>query len=80
MNGRERIESALCGEQPDRTPVLLHNFLLAIKESGITHADYRESPRVMADCHLRALEKYGHDGIFIDIDTIRDGRCDRGAR
>ncbi len=69
MNGRERIEAALRGEQPDQTPVMLHNFLLAITESGITHEQYRESPRLMADCHIRALEKYGHDGILLDIDT-----------
>lgn len=35
MNGCERIRAALCGESPDRTPVMLHNFMMA--EIGRAH-------------------------------------------
>lgn len=69
MNGYERITAALCGQRPDRTPVMLHNFLMAAKEAGVTMREYRESPEVIARVHTMAAEKYGLDGILVDIDT-----------
>ena len=35
MNGLERIMAALRGEQPDKTPVMLHNFMMAAREAGL---------------------------------------------
>lgn len=35
MNGYERITAVLKGETPDKVPVMLHNFLMAVKEYGI---------------------------------------------
>ena len=49
MNGYERIVAALNGRKPDRTPVMLHNFLMAAKEYGITMEQYRNNPRLIAD-------------------------------
>ncbi len=69
MTGKERIESALRGEQPDRTPVMLHNFLLAVKEAGFTMSEYREDPKCMAEAHIRAVETYQYDGVVVDLDT-----------
>ncbi|MBI5380312.1 MAG: uroporphyrinogen decarboxylase family protein [Opitutae bacterium] len=61
--------SALRGEQPDAVPIMLHNFLLAIHEAKRTHREYRESPRVIADTLIQAVETYHYDGILVDIDT-----------
>jgi len=69
MNGKQRIESALRGEQPDRVPVMLHNFLMAAREAGYTQRQYREDPRVIADSFIQAVERYGYDGILVDVDT-----------
>ena len=69
MNGYERIAAALAGRQPDRTPVMLHNFMMAAREAGVTMHQYRSDARQMARCHIEALEKYGYDGIMIDVDT-----------
>ena len=69
MNGKQRIDSVLKGEWPDRRPVLLHNFLMAAKEFGVTMKQYREDPVVIAKSHIAAIEKYDLDGALIDIDT-----------
>lgn len=70
MSGRKRIEAALNGEWPDRTPVMLHNFMMAAREAGVTMRQFREDPRVMARCFGEAAERYGLDGIMVDVDTV----------
>jgi len=69
MNGYQRIQCTLMGEWPDLRPVMLHNFMPAAREAGLTQADYRNSPDAIARAHIQAAEKYDIDGIFIDIDT-----------
>ena len=69
MNGYERIRAAVEGRRPDRVPVMLHNFLMAADEAGYSQARYRESPAAMADSHSRAVERYGYDGVMLDLDT-----------
>lgn len=69
MNGRERILAALRGEQPDRVPVMLHNFMMAAREAGFTQAQYRSEPKNIATAFIRAAEKYDCDGVLVDIDT-----------
>jgi MtaA/CmuA family methyltransferase len=69
MNGYERIQAALRGEWPDTTPVMLHNFMLAAKEGGITMEQYRRNPDAIARCHIESVERYGLDGVLVDIDT-----------
>jgi MtaA/CmuA family methyltransferase len=70
MNGYERITAALKGEKPDKVPVMLHNFMLAAREHGITMAQYREDPRLIAECFIASVDRYGYDGILVDIDTV----------
>ena len=36
MNGYQRIVAALRGERPDTTPVMLHNFMMAAREAGVS--------------------------------------------
>ena len=69
MNSLQRVRAVLAGQVPDRVPVCLHNFLLAAKEAGIAMCDYRTVPQAIARAHLKAVEKYGHDCILIDLDT-----------
>ena len=69
MNGYERITAALRGERPDRVPVMLHNFMMAAREAGVTMKAYREDPRGMADVFIQAVETYGYDGVLVDVDT-----------
>lgn len=70
MNGYERIKSALSGIKPDTTPIMLHNFMMAVREAGYTMEQYRNNPRIISDCFIRAIEKYQYDGVLVDIDTV----------
>jgi uroporphyrinogen-III decarboxylase len=70
MNGYERIKATLRGEKPDKVPIMLHNFMMAAKERGITMEQYRNNPRFIADCFIAAVDKYEYDGIIVDIDTV----------
>ncbi len=69
MNGRQRIDAALNGNWPDRTPVMLHNFMMAAREAGVTMRRFREDPRLIARCFGEAAERYRLDSIFVDLDT-----------
>lgn len=69
MNGKQRIEAVLNGQWPDKRPVMIHNFMMAAREYGITMAEYRFDPEKIAKAHIQAVEKYQLDGVFLDIDT-----------
>ena len=70
MNGKQRINAALRGEWPDRTPIMLHNFMMAAHEIGVSMGQYRRDPVAMARVHGEAVERYGLDGIMVDVDTV----------
>ena len=69
MNGYQRIQAALNGEMPDQRPVMLHNFMMAVREAGYTQKQYREDPQIAAKCLIQSVEKYGLDGVLFDVDT-----------
>ncbi|MGA8290705.1 MAG: uroporphyrinogen decarboxylase family protein, partial [Acidobacteriaceae bacterium] len=70
LNGRQRIDAALHGRWPDRTPVMLHNFMMAACEAGVSMRQFRDDPRLIARCFGEAVERYQLDGIMVDIDTV----------
>jgi MtaA/CmuA family methyltransferase len=69
MNGHQRITAALRGEWPDKVPVMLHNFMPAAREAGLTQAQFREHPDLAAKAFIQSVEKYDLDGILVDLDT-----------
>jgi MtaA/CmuA family methyltransferase len=69
MDGYQRINAAIKGLPTDKTPIMLHNFMMAAREYGVTMEQYRNSPIVIADAFKASIEKYQYDGILIDIDT-----------
>ncbi len=70
MNGYERIYAALKGEKADKIPVMLHNFMMAAREHGVMMEQYRNNPKVIAECIIASIDKYKNDGILVDIDTV----------
>lgn len=70
MNGFDRIKAALAGEKVDTVPVMLHNFMMAAKEAGVSMQAYRENPKTIAEVFIRSVEKYEYDGVLIDVDTV----------
>ncbi len=70
MTGYERIRAALLGRHSDKVPIMLHNFMMAAREYGLTMTRFREDPVQMAGAFIASIEKYGIDGIMIDMDTV----------
>lgn len=70
MNGYQRIRAALHGEWPDTTPIMLHNFMLAAREAGVTMRQFRTDPNAIARSFIDAVQRYKYDGVVIDIDTV----------
>lgn len=69
MTRIERIRTVLAGGVPDRIPVMIHNFLMAAREEGVTMAEYRSSADVIAKTLIDACVRYDTDGILLDVDT-----------
>lgn len=59
MNGLERITAVLSGKKADCPPVMLHNFMPAASELGMTMEQYRNSPENIANAHIAMARKYG---------------------
>ena len=70
MTGYERIHNAINGKQTDKIPIMLHNFMMAAEEHGVTMEQYRNNPRTIAGTFIASIEKYHYDGIVVDIDTV----------
>ena len=70
MNGYERIMAAFRGERPDAVPIMLHNFMMAAREAGITMLQFRLDPAAIARAFIQAVETYGYDGIVVDVNTV----------
>jgi MtaA/CmuA family methyltransferase len=69
MTGLERITAALKGEPTDTVPIMLHNFMMAAREAGLTQAQYRSDPESIARAFIEAVQRYQYDGILVDVDT-----------
>lgn len=79
MTGYERISEVLKGNIPDRIPVMMHNFLIAAQEAGLTMEEFRSSSKHISEAMIKACQTYELDGIFLDMDTaLLAGAC--GAR
>ncbi|RPF47257.1 uroporphyrinogen decarboxylase [Hydrogenoanaerobacterium saccharovorans] len=72
MTGYERITAVINGKKTDRVPMMLHNFMAAAGEAGMSMGEYRRSPQNIAKAHIAAARKYGLDGILLDIDTCME--------
>ena len=69
MTRIERIRTVMAGGIPDRIPVMIHNFLMAAREAGVTMAQFRSSADIMAKTMIDACVRYDTDGILVDVDT-----------
>jgi len=57
------------GKWTNRRPVMLHNFLMAAREEGISMKEFGENPQSAANAFIHAAEKYKVDGLLIDVST-----------
>jgi uroporphyrinogen decarboxylase len=69
MTGKERVLAALEGKWTDRRPVMLHNFMMAAREAGLSMLTFGLDPEAAARAFIQAAEKYNADGLLIDVST-----------
>ena len=69
MTRIERVRTAFAGGVPDQIPVMAHNFMMATREAGVTHRDYRANPETMARVLEEATLAYDLDCVLLDVDT-----------
>lgn len=69
MNGWQIMRAALEGGMPDAPPVMLHIFMRAAVDRGVSMTEYRRDPRVIARCFIESVDRYGYDGLVVDVDT-----------
>ncbi|MDR3110155.1 MAG: hypothetical protein LBU65_10800 [Planctomycetaceae bacterium] len=69
MNGYQRIHNTLHNIPTDVVPIMLHNFMPAAREAGLTMKQFRGNPHNIAKAFIDASAKYGLDGILTDVDT-----------
>lgn len=73
--GKNHIFSVLDGKTAHRVPAMLHCFMAAAGEAGITMKEYREDPVKMAECLINFADKYKLDGIMTDMDTAMEAHA-----
>jgi uroporphyrinogen decarboxylase len=75
MNGFERINNVICGVWADVVPVMLHNFMSAAREAGMTMQQFRSRPENISRAFIEASLRYGLDGILTDVDTALEAHA-----
>jgi len=48
---------------------MLHNFMMAAREAGVTMRQFRQDPKLIARCFGEAIDRYSLDGVLVDVDT-----------
>lgn len=66
MTAVERVRAVLDGGVPDRVPVCLLDFMPASALLGMSLREYCTDGRAMAEAHVAAWERYGHDLIDLE--------------
>lgn len=66
MTAVERCRTVLAGGLPDRVPVCLLNFMPAAAAAGMSLREYCTDGEAMAEAHIAAWERYGHDMIDLE--------------
>jgi uroporphyrinogen decarboxylase len=54
---------------------MLHNFMMAAREAGVSMRQFRSDPAALASSYIRAVERYEYDGIVVDVDTVTLARA-----
>ena len=64
MTSLERTMAVLDHKIPDRVPVALHNFLMAVRMLRLDFRDAMRSGEMLAEAQLAAWREFGHDVIM----------------
>lgn len=76
MNGYQRIRAVLNGEWPDKRPVMLHNFMMAAREAGLTMINPSDRWERADGCTTRSASE---DSVSSRLDPTRSARFMRSG-
>jgi uroporphyrinogen decarboxylase len=69
MNPRERVCVVISGGIPDRVPVALHNYVMAIRMASFPLAECLQKGDQLAESQIHAWKEFGHDVIQVENGT-----------
>lgn len=69
MESRERVAAVIRGRIPDRVPVALHNFMMAVRLSGIPAPECLQRGELLAESQLVAWRRFRHDMLLVENGT-----------
>jgi MtaA/CmuA family methyltransferase len=69
MTGRERVMTVINGGIPDRVPITLHNFQMAVERTGRRYDEVLKSGELLAEAMLSEWREFKHDLILLEIGT-----------
>ena len=75
MNSLERTLTTINGNIPDRIPTDLHNFLPATRMAGYDTIEGLQNGEIIAESHLKAREKFGHDVLLVENGTCAEAEA-----
>ena len=69
MTGRERVMTVIQGAMPDRVPISLHNFQMAVERSGRPYDQVLQNGELLAQVMIAEWQEFRHDLILLEIGT-----------
>jgi MtaA/CmuA family methyltransferase len=69
MSPLERVGATIALHEPDRVPVVLHDFQVAAAASGLTMSEVYRDGALLADAMIAAWREFGHDVIDLELGT-----------
>jgi uroporphyrinogen decarboxylase len=69
MTGRERVMTVINGGVPDRVPITLHNFQMAVERTGRPYNEVLQSGELLAEAMLNEWKEFKHDIILLEVGT-----------
>lgn len=69
MKGRERVLTVINGGIPDRVPITLHNFQMAVERTGRPYDEVLKSGELLAESMMNEWREFKHDIILLEIGT-----------
>lgn len=75
MTSLERVLATVNHRIPDRVPVDLHNFLPAVRHSGLPLDAALQSGELIAESQLRYWKDFGHDVLLVENGVIAEAQA-----
>lgn len=75
MTSLERVMTTIHHGIPDRVPVDLHNFLAAIRYSGLPLGEALQDGEMLAESQLKYWKDFGHDVLLVENGVVAEAQA-----